>query len=358
MTNADPNIQLMLDCVHDTGDELVERWGWQDLKTRVPVTFTGDGTTAAFTPPPILSRLGRPTLSFRPPIQLSQCRGRRTRKTCSLSSACPLRVQPSCWSEVNGLIEFYPVLPRGEVVSYVYAQNSWVLNSGGVPYNTPTFMADTDTFVFPERLLRMGGIWRWKAAKGLQYAERMEDYEKSFTRLAGQEETTRVRQRRRFGSACTTPTTPSSAAVTAMTAAPKKRRRSWSIALCILSLSTADLSGCDHSLVEEWRGQYARTLFRSICAGILSPRTSSEYRVVAAPTPRRQADGADRGHRGRNRGGSRPFERIRLLSLGGLRKRLGRLPRSKYLSGILSSIGGGRGWIVAASWVFRRLLAQ
>ena len=37
-------------------------------------------------------------------------------------------------------------------------------------------MADGDTFVLDERLLRLGMIWQWKAQKGSPYAEDMGTY--------------------------------------------------------------------------------------------------------------------------------------------------------------------------------------
>jgi hypothetical protein len=39
------------------------------------------------------------------------------------------------------------------------------------------FTADDDTFVLDERLLTLDCIWRWKAQKGLEYAEHMQNAE-------------------------------------------------------------------------------------------------------------------------------------------------------------------------------------
>ena len=190
--NSDPNVALMLDCIQDTGDELVERWGWQALKLRTPTTFVGDGVSAAFDLPSNITTLS-PSDTFSSSLYpLIPMPGPINEENLLLMKALPFNINPSVWRQVGNQIEFFPVLAVGEVVSYVYAQNSWVLDLNGNPYSTPTLMVDTDTFAIPERLLKLGGIWRWKQCKGFDYAEQMQDYELAFTRISGQESTTRA----------------------------------------------------------------------------------------------------------------------------------------------------------------------
>lgn len=58
---------------------------------------------------------------------------------------------------------------------YVYG------SSGFARQNTDTaagtFDNDSDNPIFPEQLFILGGIWRWKAAKGLDYAEDRKTYD-------------------------------------------------------------------------------------------------------------------------------------------------------------------------------------
>ena len=191
-SSADSNIQLMVACVQDIGDELIERWSWQGLKIRTPVTFTGDGTTTAFSMPANVENFGPastfvssayPTLTMPGPVN---------EEDLLRIKALPMFVQPACWRQVDNFIEFFPAPGVGEIISYVYTQNSWVMNNLGVPYGTPVFQADSDTVVLSERLLRLGAIQMWKRRKGYDYGEEMEDYERALDRIAGQENTTRV----------------------------------------------------------------------------------------------------------------------------------------------------------------------
>lgn len=47
------------------------------------------------------------------------------------------------------------------------------------------FASDDDTFVLPERLLKLGMIWQWKAYKGGTYAEDIANYEDALAMVAG-----------------------------------------------------------------------------------------------------------------------------------------------------------------------------
>ena len=188
---TDPNVLAILDAIQDTGDELVERWGWQNLKIQAPVTFTGDGTTAAWPLPMHFQRLGPSDTFVSSLYPWLRMPGPINEENLLIFKKIPINVLPSVWRIVGNQIEFYPALASGEVVSYVYANNSWVLDLNGNAYSTPVLTADTDTFAIAERLLRLGGVWRYKYAKGLEYAEQMQDFELALTRIAGQETTTR-----------------------------------------------------------------------------------------------------------------------------------------------------------------------
>ena len=61
-------------------------------------------------------------------------------------------------------------------------KNCIALTSGGYG---DRFLADTDTFVLNERLLKLGMIWQWKANKGSPYAEDMANFETALAIVAG-----------------------------------------------------------------------------------------------------------------------------------------------------------------------------
>jgi hypothetical protein len=63
----------------------------------------------------------------------------------------------------------------GDGIRYEYISNKWI-RQAGVTLGT-TLTADTDTFVFSEHILELGLTWRFKHAKGLDYAEDMRSYQ-------------------------------------------------------------------------------------------------------------------------------------------------------------------------------------
>ena len=77
------------------------------------------------------------------------------------------------WIMFGDRFQFNPA-PNG-TISYPYISRYWARDAGGA--SKPAFSVDTDEFVLPERLLKLGLIWRWREMKGLEYAEDMASYE-------------------------------------------------------------------------------------------------------------------------------------------------------------------------------------
>jgi len=190
--NTDPAIQLMVACAQDAGDEAVERVNWEKLKTQVPLTFTGDGVTAAWPLPFGFQNLGPSTTFISSAYPTLHMPGPVNEEDLLVMKLLPVTAQPSVWRMVGGKIEFFPVLQPSEVASYVPTTGSWITGAAGNPYSPVAWQADTDLSVIPERIIRLGAIWRWKMAKGLDYAEFMSDFEAALDRISGEESTGRV----------------------------------------------------------------------------------------------------------------------------------------------------------------------
>ena len=190
--NADPAIQLMVACAQDAGDEAMERVEWENLKIQSPVTFTGDGVTAAFALPTGWETFGPSTTFISSAYPTLHMPGPVNEEDLLVMKLLPVTALPSVWRMVGGMVEFFPVLQLNEVASYVYAKNTWITNSLGTPYSPPAWAADTDLSLIPDRVIRLGAVSKWKQAKGLEYAEFMSDFEGALDRLGGRESTGRV----------------------------------------------------------------------------------------------------------------------------------------------------------------------
>ena len=78
----------------------------------------------------------------------------------------------------------YPAPAASDVVTFEYQSKIWCRPAaGGAPQTE--WQADTDLGVIDERLMKLGIIWRWKRAKGFDYAEELSTYERNVEREAG-----------------------------------------------------------------------------------------------------------------------------------------------------------------------------
>ena len=199
---TDPNIALLIDCAQDAGDDAVERVNWQSLKLVNPAQFVGDGTTAAFALPVGFQALSPSDVFVSNLYPTWKLPGPVAEGDLLRLKALPMAIPVHVWRQVGNtvagsgivvpMIEFFPPLGAGEIVTFVYAKGLWIANSMGGLYAPAAWQADSDISLIPERLIRLGARWRWKRSKGFDYSEEMNDYEGALDRLGGQEDTAPV----------------------------------------------------------------------------------------------------------------------------------------------------------------------
>lgn len=72
-------------------------------------------------------------------------------------------------------ILFFPVPVAGQTCFFQYTTQNWCTSSGGT--GQARFVMDSDILLLREDLFKLGVEWRWKKAKGLEYAQEFADYE-------------------------------------------------------------------------------------------------------------------------------------------------------------------------------------
>lgn len=85
---------------------------------------------------------------------------------------------PQYWRQIGGVLNIYAP-NSGDSISYEYIKNTWIFLNGSAGSPATVFGADTDTMVFPERLIELGIVWMWKQAKQLDYAEDLATFERA-----------------------------------------------------------------------------------------------------------------------------------------------------------------------------------
>ena len=75
-------------------------------------------------------------------------------------------------------ILFIPVPTANQNIWFQYKSINWCTSQSGTPQSR--FLADTDVMLLDEAVFKLGMEWRWKKAKGLDYAQDFADYEDAF----------------------------------------------------------------------------------------------------------------------------------------------------------------------------------
>ncbi len=92
----------------------------------------------------------------------------------------------------NGVFRFrgsdlliFPTPTASQTVAYEYVSKNWALSAASVALSAMT--ADTDTSLIDETLITLGVTWRFKASKGLDYAEDFRTYQLEVTKAIGRD---------------------------------------------------------------------------------------------------------------------------------------------------------------------------
>lgn len=102
------------------------------------------------------------------------------------------------WTLYGGQMQIRPAPAAAEEVKFFYMTTLWAKDDQSTL--TGGFTKDTDTFRLSEKLLELCMIWKWRAQKGLPYAQDQDNYEDAKEKLITADKGSRIlavgRQRR------------------------------------------------------------------------------------------------------------------------------------------------------------------
>jgi hypothetical protein len=201
---SDQSVQQLVAFTEDAGRELLERANWVNLDTAG--TVTGDGVSTLFQLPQDWVRFSPSDKSphgalVSSKFPLRPLQGPINTEDLNLLKALPASTVRPVWRIIGGALEIWPALagppvpnPKGlpgEVVTFNYYSSFWIMNAART-VSRDEWVSDDDFSLINEDTVMKGAIWRWKASKGLDYAEDFRAYETSLARNAGQQMTERV----------------------------------------------------------------------------------------------------------------------------------------------------------------------
>ncbi len=185
-SSTDTMMIEIADLANDVATDIMKSNDWRGL-TKLHAS-AGNGTDTAFTMPADYNRmtLAGDVFNTSWPMQHFTPAGSLDFWRDLLNGAITLAsVTPGYWIILDGKFNVWPVLPSGQSAQFYYISKNIVCsNDGGTK---PAFTVDSDTFLFDERLITLGLIWRWRAQKRMEYAEDLASYEKALSEIMGRE---------------------------------------------------------------------------------------------------------------------------------------------------------------------------
>lgn len=157
---------------NEVGKQIAEAYTWQRLKRLN--TITGDGSTTAFDLPddfgwiPRGQQLRSP--AFVGPVEFVPDHDEWLRREVEGET----RSTNGAWTVLGGQFLFNPAPTDAAEIKHYYQTSEWAEDGAGDAKDS--FTSDDDSYRLDDQLFRLGMLWKWKAYKGLPYAEHLQEF--------------------------------------------------------------------------------------------------------------------------------------------------------------------------------------
>lgn len=185
IASTDTQIMQLVELANKEGKSLASRIDWTALQAEA--TFTTLATESQGSLATIASGLKyiiNDTIwnrTLRRPVF-----GPKTPQTWQQQVASGINGPWSSFRIRGGTLRMNPVPTAGQSCYFEYASKNWVTKASDAT-GTNAWSADGDTSVLDEDLLTLGTLWRWKQAKGFDYAEDFNEYERQVLDAIGRD---------------------------------------------------------------------------------------------------------------------------------------------------------------------------
>ncbi len=176
--SADPLVLQLVEAINEEGQELSSKYTWQSLTKEA--TFNtlaaesqGTITTIAGTDFAFIINETIWNRSQRRPVF-----GPRSEAEWQQLKAQQMQGPWNQWRLRGNQILFIPAPAAGQSIYFEWMTKNWCTDTTGVTGKT-AMTVDTDIGVLDERLLTLGGLWRWKQMNKLDYAEDRTKYDEA-----------------------------------------------------------------------------------------------------------------------------------------------------------------------------------
>lgn len=173
--STDPQVVQLVALANKEGEWLSANYDWQELmvETSFVTNASSQVQTTLATTAPGMKKIINNTIwnrDLRRPVY-GPMTPQRYQQVQAAVFAGP-------WNQFiieRGNILFFPIPAAGQHCWFQYITQNFCTSSGGT--GQAKFLADSDILLLREDLFKLGVEWRWKKAKGLDYAQDFVDYE-------------------------------------------------------------------------------------------------------------------------------------------------------------------------------------
>lgn len=172
--NDDPQLQDLIEVLNTVGEEVVSRHDWTTLGK--VFSFTSTAANPQSEPLPDDWEKAFPQADvWRSGSNLVPLSGPAPNDAWHRLLTLPGVRFPGYWRLFQGNLEIIGA-PANETISIEYVRNGWIIDPDDSSVKNEV-TKDGDTFLVPANLLRLGVIYKWRASKGLSYAEEKQAFE-------------------------------------------------------------------------------------------------------------------------------------------------------------------------------------
>lgn len=182
--SADGQVRQLLSLAQQEGKELARRHPWQSMvkEKTITATATEEQTSSLpvdfdrFVDETFYNRSQRRKVEG--PLNAQEWADYKGRTTTAIWDAFRVR---------GNSILLAPTPTAGDSYVYEYLSTYWATTSGSTTPSLAAWAADTNEGILSEELMTDGIVWRFKKAKGLDYAEEFRTYEAQLAMMMGRD---------------------------------------------------------------------------------------------------------------------------------------------------------------------------
>lgn len=182
--NTDPTVAKFLAFAQVEAETTGSDFNWRNMN--IAYLFIGNGSQTLFNLPSDFERIVQGQALWSQKYPSIPLQGPVSSQDLLALKALPVTPVRPVWRLIGTQIEIWPALANGEIVNTEY-RTIYPISSSDGSTKRARWAADTDISLFPEVILKLGMIWRWKQSKGLDYAEDFRTYQIERDKKAGHE---------------------------------------------------------------------------------------------------------------------------------------------------------------------------